>query len=116
MAYSGAITMCSGNMTYPNANSMASYLTVAVALLVILGILLNWKGKKTRWALGLASLGICMMYLGQFYFISITNYYLGVGLLFFGIWFNGSFYYFYHKFLRAFKKYTTTLRYDRGKL
>lgn len=108
MAYSGAMTMCSGKMLYPNADATASYLTIGIALLVLLSMFLNYKGRKTRVALSIAFLGVFMLLLGQFYFISMVNYYLGVMLLFFGIWYNGSFFHFYYKYGRAFIKYLTT--------
>jgi hypothetical protein len=100
--------MCSGKMLYPHADTTASYLTIGLALLVLLSIFLNYKGRKTRVALAIASLGVFMLLLGQFYFITMVNYYLGVILLFFGIWYNGSFFHFYHKRAGAFIKYLTT--------
>lgn len=99
MAYTGAVSMCSGNMLYPNANSTSSYIMLAIALLVLLSIAFNFNGKKTWIALLIATLGIALMLIGQFYFISMTNYYLGVLLLFFGIWYNGSFFHFYKKYI-----------------
>lgn len=107
MAYSGAVTMCSG-MRYPNAGSWEAYLSLGLAVFVLVGIAFNRKGKRTRIALGIASLGILLLFLGQFLIISMSNYYLGVALLFFGIWYNGSFTYFFKKFLLTLKKYTTT--------
>lgn len=104
MAYSGAMTMCSGNMLYPNAGTSASYLTIGIALFVLLSMILNYKGRKTQVALLLAASGILLMLIGQFFFISMTNYYLGVLLLFFGIWYNGSFLHFYEKYASAFIK------------
>ena len=116
MAYTGAMSLCSGTMLYPNANSWTAYLISGVAVLVLAGIAYNQKGKKTWWALALATLGVLAIAVGQFYLISQTIYYLGAALLFFGIWVNGSFNHFYHKTLRAFHQLLTTLRYDRGKL
>jgi hypothetical protein len=109
MAYSGAVTMCSGNMLFPNAGTTASYLTVGLAALVIFGILLNRKGRKTWVALALASTGILFLIIGQFYFISMISYYLGVLLLFFGIWLNGSLPYFYRKYVPGFKKHNNQI-------
>lgn len=97
MAYSGAVSLCSGNMLFPNASTWASYLTVALALIVFLSIALNRKGRRTWFALGLVTIGILLLVAGQFYFISQTNYYLGVLFLFFGIWLNGSFLHYYRK-------------------
>ena len=99
MAYTGAVSLCSGNMLYPNSGTLASYVTTALALVVLFSILLNRKGRKTWFALGFAVMGMFFLVLGQFYLISEFNYYLGVILLFFGIWLNGSFLHYYRKFL-----------------
>lgn len=116
MAYTGAMSLCSGTMLYPNANSWTAYLILGIAALVLAGIAYNYKGNKTWLALVLATTGMIALVVGQFYLISQTIYYLGVGLLFFGIWVNGSLFHFYPKISRALTQFITTLRYDRGKL
>lgn len=108
MAYSGAVTMCSG-MKYPNAGSWSAYLSLGLAVFVLLGIVLNRRGPKTWVALAIASLGILLLFISQFFIISMSSYYLGVMVLFFGIWYNGSFTHFLQKFLlTSNKKQTTT--------
>ena len=102
MAYSGAVSLCSGNMLYPNAGSIMSYVTIALALVVMGSIVFNQKGTKTWIALLLALAGIAFLVLGQFYFISSVNYYIGVMLLFFGIWLNGSFLHYYYKYAQPY--------------
>ena len=97
MAYSGAVSLCSGNMLFPNAGTWASYLTIGLAVVIFLSIVLNRKGRRTWFALGLVTIGIVFLVAGQFYFISQVNYYLGVLFLFFGIWINGSFWHYYQK-------------------
>jgi len=116
MAYSGAIAMCSGRFHYPNLSSPASFLTLGLSGLVLAGLLLNRKGRKTRVAIGLALVGMLLMATGQLLRPSALLYYGGVVLLFFGIWYNGSFGYFYRKVAHSIKKSLTNLRYDRGKL
>ena len=98
MAYSGAISMCSGRDLYPNLGNFSSYALIFLASLVLLGIALNRKGRRTWIALAIAALGIAFITIGQFYLVSALNYYIGVVLLFFGIWYNGSFLYFYNKY------------------
>ena len=100
MAYSGAISMCSGNNLYPHAGSYMSYVTLLLALVVLIGIAFNFKDNRTWTALAIAIIGITLVYLSQFIFISAIYYYLGVSLLFFGIWYNGSFFYFYRRYLK----------------
>lgn len=109
MAYSGAISMCSGNTLYPNAGGIASYLTVGIAVLVIFSILYNFKGKRSWTAAGIASGGIVLISLSQFYFMNELNYYLGVILLFFGIWYNGSFFYFHRQYIKPYLNYISKL-------
>jgi len=100
MAYSGAITMCSGNM-YPNIGGWSSYLTMGLAIMVIIGILFNYKGTKSLIAASISLIGIAFLVSSQFYSIGQTNYYIGVFFIFFGIWFNGSFFYFYHRYFNS---------------
>ncbi len=115
MAYSGAVTMCSG-MKYPNIGSWNAYFSLGLAAFVLLSILLNRRGLRTWIALAITSLGILLLFTSQFMIISMSNYYLGVTLLFFGIWYNGSFIYFFKRFFLTFKKYITITNYDSGKL
>ena len=104
MAYSGAMSMCSGKMLFPNADTYSGYFIVGISLIVILGILLNFKGPKTWWAVSFALFGSVIIAISQFITLSEHIYYTGVLMLFFGIWLNGSFTHFYHKyFTKTFK-------------
>ena len=100
MAYSGAMSMCSGKMLFPNADTYSGYFIVAISFIVILGIILNYKGTQTWWAVSFAILGSVIIGISQFITLSEHIYYLGAFVLFFGIWLNGSFTYFYNKFLQ----------------
>lgn len=91
MAYAGAIPLCGGKTLYPNAGNFSLYLTGGFALVVLLGILLNNKGVRTFWAGIIATAGIGCIVAGQLLWISMPLYYLGVLILFFGIWYNGSY-------------------------
>jgi len=103
MAYSGAISMCSGKMIFPHADTTSSYILLGLSIVVLISILLNHKGKKTIIAGTLAFTGIIILLFSQFYFPSEPLYYLATALLFFGIWFNGSFEYFYKKYKKYIK-------------
>lgn len=100
MAYSGAMSLCSGKMLFPNANTYSGYVIIGLALVVLLGIMLNFKGKRTWMAGAITSVGIILLIISQFYSISEQLYYVAVGFLFFGIWYNGSFQYFYRKYFQ----------------
>lgn len=98
MAYSGAFTLCSGTTMYPNAGGLSAYIALGLAVLVLISILVNYKGKKTLVALTLSAVAILLIISSQFYFISSIQYYIGTCLLLFGIWYNGSFSHFYKKY------------------
>lgn len=107
MAYSGAITLCSGTKMYPHIDSTTSYISIGLSAFVILSILLNYRGSKTIHALFYTSMGMFFLMMSQFYWISEFLYYVGVGFLFFGIWYNGSFSFFYKKYMNSTKRYST---------
>jgi len=107
MAYSGAMTLCSGRTLYPNAGTTdSSFLIIGLSIIVVASIAFNHKGKKTNIAILLSLLGIISLISSQFIFISQVPYYIGVGILFFGIWYNGSFNFFYKKYRNKFKVYS----------
>ncbi len=109
MAYSGAMSLCSGKMIFPNAESSSSYFILGLSFIILLGILLNNKGKRTWIAAAITTIGILLLSISQFYSISEALYYTSVALLFFGIWFNGSFYYFYRKYFKLLIRPTGTV-------
>jgi hypothetical protein len=118
MAYSGAVSMCSGKMLYPHADATSSYVFLGLSIIIILGLLFNRKGKVTWIALGIVAGGISLLVISQFYYISEPLFYCAVALLFFGIWFNGSFKYFYRKYFIPVQKTlvkSLNLNYDRRK-
>ena len=97
MAYAGAIPLCSGNTIYPNSGNLSLYVTVGLAVVVLVAILLNHKGKRTWLAALIALVGVSLLAISQVLWISMTLYYIGATILFFGIWYNGSFAYFQRK-------------------
>jgi len=100
MAYSGAVSMCTGTKYFPNADVYSGYIIVSLSLVVLLGIFLNRKGLRTWIAASIASVGILLLTISQFIYLSESLYYLASATLFFGIWFNGSFGYFYKKYFK----------------
>lgn len=109
MAYSGAITLCTGTKMYPHADTSTSYISIGLAAFIILSILFNYKGKKTNYALFYSGIGTILLLMSQFYWIDEYLYYAGVSFLFFGIWYNGSFSFFYRKYKNNFLQYATKL-------
>jgi hypothetical protein len=97
MAYSGAIPLCSGSAVYPNDGNLPFILSMVFAAMVLFGILLNRKGQRTAVATIIAVVGIILLAISQTVLPSMTMYYISVFTMFFGIWYNGSFSYFFKK-------------------
>ena len=97
MAYSGAVTLCSGTSLYPNSGSTAIYLSLGIGIFIIATILLNNKGRRTMISLAICSIAIGLLLLSQLVLMDSTVYALASLILLFGIWYNGSFFYFYDK-------------------
>jgi len=100
LAYSSAITMCSGTKLYNFSPGWTSYLLLGLALLTLLFILLNYKGKRTIYAAVLVGTGSLLMLACQFYTFNINHYYIGTFLLLFGVWVNASFRFFYRQWIK----------------
>jgi len=99
LAYSSAITMCSGAKLYPQLPGWSSYLLLGLATLTLLLILFNYKGKRTIAAATLVGIGSLLMFACQFFTFNMTHYYLGMFFLLFGVWVNASFRFFYRKWI-----------------
>ena len=100
LAYSSAITMCSGTTLYTQSSGWTSYLLLGLAILTLFFILLNYKGKRTIYAAALVGTGSILMIACQFYTFNINHYYIGTFLLLFGVWVNASFRFFYRQWIR----------------
>ena len=100
LAYSSAITMCSGTKLYSHTPGWTSYLLLGLAGLTLLLILMNYKGKRTIAAAALAATGSLLMLASQFYTFDINHYYIGTFLLLFGVWVNASFRFFYRQWIK----------------
>lgn len=102
MAYSGAMTLCSGTTIYPQLGNYSLYIIITLSLIVCLGIAFNYRGKRTIIALLISLFGILSLVASQSFWMGQTAYYIGVVLLFFGIWYNGSFFYFFKRLRKVF--------------
>lgn len=100
LAYSSAITMCSGPKLYTHSPNWTSYLLLGLAFLTLIFILLNYKGQRTIVAASLVGLGSLLMILSQYYTFNINHFYLGTFLLLFGVWVNASFRFFYRQWIK----------------
>lgn len=100
MAYSGAMTLCSGKMLYPNSGNESIYFIAALCTVVILGIILNNRGIRTKVALTIASLGIISLLLSQMVWYSEVGYYVSVLIILTAVWINGSLLNFLNKIVK----------------
>jgi len=100
LAYSSAITMCSGTKLYTQTSGWTSYLLLGLAILTLLFILFNYRGKRTIIAAALVGTGSLLMLACQFYTFNINHYYIGTFLLLFGVWVNASFRFFYRQWIK----------------
>lgn len=92
MAYSGAVSLCSGKMLFPNSGSSSIYIFGALCSLVLLAIAFNYRGKRTFVSFILAILGSLLVIGSQYFLWESGHFYTGVMMLLFASWHNGSFY------------------------
>jgi hypothetical protein len=101
MAYSGTIMLCGKDAvtitTHTNTSLVTTLLTSVFCLLSIIGIYLNNRGARTKYALFTAIAGTIMVLTSVLWYGGLELYYSGVALIFAGVWLNGSLLYFVNK-------------------
>lgn len=100
LAYTTAITMCSGK-TFVHEPNWTSYISVALALVTLILVLWNFKGTKTIAAAAIILAGGVIIFNSELFSGNTTHYYLGCGLILSGVWVNGSFLHFLRKWSGA---------------
>jgi hypothetical protein len=94
MAYSSTVVLCSKDMLletqYHNNSLLTIFITTFFCSLIIVGLLLNFRGTRTKYALTLSSLGILIILNSVIRNGGQNLYYLGVSIIFIAIWLNGS--------------------------
>ena len=106
LAYSSAITLCSGTKIYNHTPAWTSYISIGLALLTLALILINYKGLRTLLAASLVIIGCLLISYSELKTGEIAFYYGGTFSLLFGVWVNGSFYHFFRKFTEKGTKIT----------
>lgn len=94
MAYSSAITLCSGKKLYDSDPTWASFISIGLAIFTLTIILYNYKGSKTICAAVLVVVGSAFIFNSEFYSGEITHYNIGAALLLLGVWLNANLMYF----------------------
>lgn len=108
LAYSSAITLCSGTKIYNHSPAWTSYISISLALLTLALILVNYKGLRTLLAATLVIIGCLLISYSELKTGEIAFYYGGTFALLFGVWVNGSFYHFFRKFTEKKREFTHT--------
>jgi hypothetical membrane protein len=94
MAYTSTIMLCGeGTLiesSRPHYSSTTIFISVFFCLLIIAGILLNYRGKRTMYALGLCVIGILFILQSIIFSGGEKLYYIGISVLFTAIWLNTS--------------------------
>lgn len=98
MAYSSAITLCSGKKLYDQDPTWASYISIGLAIFTLIIVLYNFKGIKTIIAAILIVIGSCFIFSSEFYTGEMTHYNIGAVLLLIGVWLNANMMYFIRKY------------------
>jgi hypothetical protein len=96
LAYSSTAIMCGNGVAVQSSlvthqSSLTIVITALTSILVLLGILLNWRDGRTYLSLTLAVMGILMVFYSVMQQGGLNLYYWGVVVVFIAIWVNGSF-------------------------
>jgi MFS family permease len=104
LAYTSSVMLCTRNETLVATSTHSSPLTIALTtsfcLFILVGILLNRRGRRTWYALALALSGIACMLISVVLGGGEWLYYTGSVLVFLGIWVNGSFRYVWNQMVQ----------------
>jgi hypothetical protein len=111
MAYSGTVMLCTQNETSISSTTHTSGITIGLTsflcAVTLLSIFLNYRDQRSKYALSLAFTGSVLSVISTAYTGGIFLYYTGVVLIFFGIWLNGSLFFFINKIKTIYHKWDT---------
>lgn len=93
MAYTSAITMCSAKSLTEYVPRWASNISISLALVTLLIVAWNYKGRKTIVACLLIIIGSLIIIQSELHSGLLTGYYWGSAMVFAGVWVNGNFSY-----------------------
>lgn len=94
MAYSSTFVLCDEAGTFTNTHTRSSSTALVLSLLfcvmILAGIVFNYSGNKTKYALLLALTGSSGILFSVVNGGGLALYYSGISFIFLGIWLNGS--------------------------
>ncbi len=96
LAYSTAITMCSGK-AFQHQPDWTSYISIVLAVATMILVLWNYRGIRTIAASALILAGGVIIFNSELFTGNTTHYYIGCVLVLSGVWANGSFLHFLRK-------------------
>jgi hypothetical protein len=87
--YSAVLTLCSGKSIHTYIPNYLHWLPIALAILLVVSLIWNFKGRFSYYALWLAVIGTAFVAYAELQTGNETIYYIGVVLLFGSILLNG---------------------------
>ena len=112
MAYSSTVVLCGKDILIENQqnhySTLSIFLTAFFCSLIIAGLLLNFHGKRTKYALVLSVLGILTILNSAIRNGGLDLYYLGISIVFIAVWLNGSLISILRKFKNTLRRITKT--------
>ena len=112
MAYSSTVVLCGKDILIENQqnhySTLSIFLTAFFCSLIITGLLLNFHGKRTKYALVLSGLGILTILNSAIRNGGLDLYYLGISIVFIAVWLNGSLISILRKFKNTLSRITKT--------
>ena len=112
MAYSSTVVLCGKDIMIENQqnhySTLSIFLTAFFCSLIIAGLLLNFHGKRTKYALVLSGLGILTILNSAIRNGGLDLYYLGISIVFIAVWLNGSLISILRKFKNTLSRITKT--------
>lgn len=108
LAYSSTMILC-GEGTLISSNSihvspLTIILTSVFGLLTIVGIYMNKRGTRTKYALLLSLLGLAFTIFSVLKGGGEMLYYTGTAIIFIAVWLNGSMLWFVNSLLKSFDR------------
>jgi hypothetical protein len=101
MAFTGTALLCGEGSVIEVSRTHNSLLTIIITgvlcLLTLVGIALNRRGNRTWYAIAAACTGIAMIMYSVIRSGGQPVYYVGICLVFFAVWLNGSLLWFVRK-------------------
>jgi len=112
MAYSGAITLCTGKKMLTSEPTHFSYLAIGLGIMILALEIINFHKKKTPVAILVTLIGLALIFISEWISGNAAHYQVGAFFLFIGVWLNGSLPYFLRKIKSIFYINTWSSRQD----